>query len=75
MGRPSSLVEVVPKDTGGILDNTHVGCNVRFIILHYRHTLVFPGLVEELAEVIESRETPVALISSKSVRCDYKILA
>lgn len=65
--RASLLLEVVPQHPSRVLDNSHIGRNVGFVVLDQRHTLVFPGFSEESAHVIELGETPVSFVRGKSV--------
>lgn len=62
------LLEAVPENTCRILYDSDIGCDVGLVVLHQRNALALPGFAEEVSEVVESRETPVALIGRESVR-------
>ena len=62
----------MPKNTSRVLHDTHIGSDVGFFILYDRHTFILNGLVKKLSKVIESCETPIAFLPSKSVRCHYR---
>lgn len=63
-------MEIVPQHTSRVFDHADVSGDVRFVILHQRHTLVFPGLSEEGAHVIKPGEAPVSFVGGESMGCD-----
>lgn len=69
------LLEAVPENTGGILDNANICCDDGLIILHQWNTLAFPCLVEKGSDIVKSGEPPISLVSGKSVGCNWNILA
>jgi hypothetical protein len=60
----------VPENTSRILDHANIGGHVSLLILDERNILALPRIVEQTPEVIESSETPIALVSSETVGCN-----
>ena len=67
-----SLEEIVPQDTGRVLDDPQICRHVGRTILHHGSVTILPATGKELAKLGKSRETPIAFIGSEAMICGLR---
>lgn len=65
------LLEAMPQNTRGVLDDSHVGSDVCLVILHQGHSPPLPLHGEKLSQLTEAGEAPVTFVDIEPMCCHY----